>query len=485
MSEAARPAHDGPADSAIQQETDGRYAWIALSVTTTGALLAALQGSALLIALPDILVQLQTSFLTIMWVLLGYLLITTALVPVIGRLADMIGRKKLFNAGFIVFTVASLLAGLSVSAFHGVDLLVYRMLQGVGGALLLTNSTAIVTDAFRRGRVGFGLGVNQIAAAAGFVLGPVIGGLLTAISWRWVFLVNVPIGVIGVLWGIKSLREPVRLPGHQRFDWPGSISFVLGLGSALGALSMVAFPAWGWSTIDALFAIGVVGLIAFVLIELRVPQPMLNLRLFQDRLFSLANLSNILNGVARGAVLFLLIFFLQGPYGQDPLLAGIMMAPFGLAFMVIGPISGYLSDHHGSRVLGTVGLLASAVGLYGLATITDKTPFWQIALWMAVMGGGSGFFNSPNTNVIMTSVSTAQRGAAAGVRTMLANTGQMLSIAIAFPLVLAKIPEDAMMQIFLYGGGMGSNTEALGIFLSGLHQALMISAGVSVIAARA
>jgi MFS family permease len=317
------------------------------------------------------------------------------------------------------------------------------------------------------------------------VLGPVIGGLLTAISWRWVFLINVPIGVIGVLWGIKSLREPVRLPGHQRFDWPGSISFVIGLGSALGALSMVAFPAWGWSTIYAMFAIGVVGLIAFVLIELRVPQPMLNLRLFQDRLFSLANLSNILNGVARGAVLFLLIFFLQGPYGQDPLLAGIMMAPFGLAFMVIGPISGYLSDHHGSRVLGTVGLLASAVGLFGLATISDQTPFWQIALWMAIMGGGSGFFNSPNTNVIMTSVSTAQRGAAAGVRTMLANTGQMLSIAIAFPLVLAKIPEDAMMQIFLYGGGMGSNTEALGIFLSGLHQAFLISAAVSVIAALA
>jgi MFS family permease len=166
-------------------------------------------------------------------------------------------------------------------------------------------------------------------------------------------------------------------------------------------------------------------------------------------------------------------------------MAGIMMAPFGLAFMVIGPISGYLSDHHGSRVLGTVGLLASAVGLFGLATITDQTPFWQIALWMAIMGGGSGFFNSPNTNVIMTSVPTDQRGAAAGVRTMLANTGQMLSIAIAFPLVLAKIPEDAMMQIFLYGGGMGSNTVALGIFLDGLHQAFLISGIVSVIAALA
>lgn len=468
---------------AVDQELSPVYEWVALSVTTLGALLAALQGSALLIALPDILVSLRASFLTIMWVLLGYLLITTALVPVIGRLADMFGRKNLYNAGFLVFTLGSLAAGLSQVQFHGADMLIARMVQGVGGALLLTNSTAIVTDAFRKGRVGLGLGVNQIAAAAGFVLGPVVGGLLTAISWRWVFLANVPLGLFGTVWGIRRLREPVKLPSSQTFDWVGSVTFTFGLGAFLMALSMVAFPAWGWTIIDVLFVVGPLALVAFVITELRVEQPMLNVRLFSGRLFTFANLANLLNGVARGAVLFLLIFFLQGPYGKDPLTAGLMMAPFGIAFMLIGPASGYLSDHHGPRVLGTIGLVVSAIGLAGLATVTDRTPFWELAVWMALMGGGSGFFSSPNTNAIMTSVRPEQRGMAAGVRMMLAYTGQMLSIAIAFPLVLAKVPEDVMMKIFIYGGGMGNAPAALATFLHGLHLAFVISAIMSVVAA--
>ena len=459
------------------------YEWIALSVTTLGALLASLQGSALLIALPDILVGLKASLLTIMWLLLGYLLVTTALVPVVGRLADMVGRKNLYNAGFAIFTLGSLLAGLGQPQFHGLDVLAARMIQGVGGALLFTNSTAIVTDAFRRGRVGLGLGVNQIAIAAGFVLGPVVGGLLTAISWRWVFLINVPLGLLGTYWGMRQLREPVALPSNQRFDWFGSLTFVVGLGSLLMSLSLIAFPAWGWTVIYALFVLGFLSMIAFFIIELRVPQPMLNIRLFSSRLFAFANVSNLLNGVARGAVLFLLIFFLQGPYGKDPLTAGIMMAPFGLAFMLIGPLSGYLSDHYGARGLGTAGLLISAIGLGGLVTITDQSPYWEVALWMAVMGGGSGFFNSPNTNVIMSSVRREERGMAAGARTMLGNTGQMLSIAIAFPLVLAQIPQDVMMKVFIYGGGMSANPAALHSFLSGLHLAFLISAAVSVLAA--
>ena len=467
----------------IRGEAPAGYEWTALSVTTLGALLASLQGSALLIALPDILVKLQASFLTLMWVLLGYLLITTALVPVVGRLADMFGRKTLYNAGFAVFTLGSLIAGFSQPQFHGFDLVGARVVQGIGGALLITNSTAIVTDAFRGGRVGLGLGVNQIAGAAGFLLGPVVGGLLTTISWQWVFLINVPLGLFGTYWGMRRLREPVALPAHQQFDFLGSLTFTFGLGALLMALSLIAFPVVGWNVIDVLFVIGVVGLIAFVVVELRNPYPMVDLRLFGNRLFAFANLSNLLNGIARGAVLFLLIFFLQGPYGQNPLMAGIMMAPFGAAFMLIGPLSGYLSDHHGARGLGTAGLLISALGLFGMSTITNLTPFWQIAVWMAVMGGGSGFFNSPNTNVIMTSVRSDQRGVAAGVRTMLANTGQMLSISIAFPLVLSRIPPDVMMKIFVYGGGMGNNASALAAFLGGLHTALLISGAISVVAA--
>jgi len=464
-------------------EIETGYEWIALSVTTVGALLASIQGSALLIALPAILVELQATFLTIMWMLLGYLLVTTAIVPVIGRLADMVGRKNLYNAGFAIFTLGSLLAGLGQPAFHGWDLVLFRMIQGIGGALLITNSTAIVTDAFRTGRVGLGLGVNQIAGVSGFLIGPVVGGLLTAVSWRWVFLVNVPLGIFGTFWAMHRLREPVVLPRGQTFDWGGSISFTLGLGSLLLALSLLALPAAGTSAIGILLVIAAIGIAIFIGIELHHPHPMLDLRLFRNPLFAFACTANALNGLARGAVLFLLIFFLQGPYGKDPLAAGIMMAPFGAAFLLVGPISGYLSDRYGSRGLATLGLAASAVGLLGLSTVTATTPYWIIAGYMAIMGGGSGFFSSPNTNAIMTSVPAARRGTAAGTRTMLANTGQMLSIAIAFPLVLSQIPPDVMMRVFLYGGGLGRAPSALAAFERGLHLAFLVSFLVTIIAA--
>jgi len=240
---------------------------------------------------------------------------------------------------------------------------------------------------------------------------------------------------------------------------------------------------WGPEVICALFLVGILGLAAFVAVEVRSPQPMMNLRLFGSRLFALANLANLLNGVARGAVMFLLIFFLQGPLGQDPLTAGLMMAPFGLAFMLMGPISGYLSDHHGARGLGTAGLIVSALGLAGLSLVTDRSPYWLIALWMVVIGAGAGLFNSPNTNVIMTSVRPEQRGMAAGIRIMLNNTGQMLSTAIAFPMVVAQIPQDEMMKIFLYGGGMGQDPAVLQSFLGGLHEAFIFSFALSLLAA--
>src|SRR5207302_3740185 len=312
------PRADGhaPAPSSGEPADQPGYEWVALSVTTVGALLAALQGTSLIYALPDVRTGLNSNFLTIMWVLLGYLLITTALVPVVGRLADMVGRKRLYVAGFAVFTLGSLLAGVSQPQFHGWDLVAYRVVQGVGGALLITSSTAIVADACRHGRVCLGLGVNQVAGAAGFLLGPVVGGLLTAISWRWVFLINVPLGIFGTLWGIWRLREPVRLPAHQRFDWAGSLTFVVGLGSLLLALSLIAFPMLPMPVVNAMFVVAVVALIAFVVAEVRAPQPMLDLRLFSDRLFGFAALAGGLNGLARGAVLFVLIFFLQGPYCQ-------------------------------------------------------------------------------------------------------------------------------------------------------------------------
>lgn len=463
-----------------ETKLQGGYQWTALSVTTVGALLASVQGSALLIALPNILAELHATFFTIMWVLMGYLLITTVLTPVIGRLADIWGRKRLYNSGFIMFAIGSLVAGVAQPQFHGGDLIVGRVIQGVGGALLVTNSTAIVTDAFRKGQVGLGLGVNQIAGAAGFLIGPIIGGFLTEFSWRWVFLFNVPLAIFGTLWGIMRLREPVKPIERQRIDWVGSVTLTIGLTGILLALSMVAFPILSQAVIYGIFAVGVVALTIFGIVEPRIEQPIVQLRLFRHRLFTLANLSGLLNGIARGAVLFLLIFFLQGPYGKDPLTAGLLLIPFGLAFMIIGPISGRLSDRAGSRILAPVGLAISALGLIGLSTVSPATPYWLLATFMVLMGGGSGFFVSPNTNAIMSSVEPHTRGAAAGILSMLNNTGQMLSIAIVFPLALANVPQAAMMRVFIYGGGM--DASALNAFLHGLHLAFLVSFGLSVTA---
>ncbi len=472
---------DEQPDGSAAVHHDG-YKWTALSVTTVGALLASIQGSALLIALPSILAELHITFFTVMWVLMGYLLITTVLTPIVGRLADIWGRKRLYNSGFLMFTLGSLVAGLSQQQFHGADLILGRVIQGIGGALLVTNSTAIVTDAFRKGQVGFGLGVNQIAGAAGFLIGPIIGGLLTEWSWRWVFLFNVPLGIFGALWGIWRLREPVRLRAGQHIDWFGSITLTVGLTGVLLALTMLAFPMLGQAVIIAILAIGIVSLVLFAVVEPRIKEPIVQLHLFRDRLFFLANLSGLLNGIARGAVLFLLIFFLQGPYGQDPLRAGLMLTPFGIAFMLIGPLSGRLSDRVGSRLLAPIGLGISSLGLLGLFTIGPSTPYWLLSLYMALMGGGSGFFISPNTNAIMSSVSPQTRGAAAGILNMLNNTGQMLSIAIVFPLALSAVPMAAMMRVFVYGGGMSQFPAALAIFLHGLHLAFLVSFVLSMLA---
>ncbi len=471
-----------PGQAEVEASRNDGYQWVALSVTTVGALLASIQGSALLIALPNIMSELHAGFLTIMWVLLGYLLVTTVLTPVIGRLADMWGRKRLYNSGYIMFVVGSLIAGLAQPQFHGNDMIVGRVVQGIGGALLITNSTAIVTDAFRKGQVGLGLGVNQIAGAAGFLIGPIIGGLLTEASWRWVFLFNVPIGIFGAVWAFWRLREPVRLAAHQRIDWFGSITLTIGLTGILLALSMMAFPMLPQPVVISFLVIGLIALLLFLVVEPRIKQPMVQLRLFRNRLFALANLSGLLNGIARGAVLFLLIFYLQGPYGKDPLTAGLMLAPFGAAFMIIGPISGRLSDFVGSRLLAPLGLGISSIGLLGLSTVDATTPYWLLSLYMVLMGGGSGLFASPNTNAIMSSVVPGMRGAAAGILSMLNNTGQMLSIAIVFPLALSAVPIAAMMQVFIYGGGMSQFPAALAIFLHGLHLAFLVSFALSVAA---
>ncbi len=394
------------------------------------------------------------------------------MVPIFGRLSDMFGRKRMYILGYALFTLGSLLCALAQPQFHGWDLVGYRVIQALGGALIFANGAAMIADAFESRRLGFGMGVNMVAAGAGIVLGPVVGGLLSPLGWQWIFLVNVPFGIFGMLWATKRLKEPTRLAKVQSFDWAGSATFTVGLFGLLLAVSLIAFPLVSSRVVDALFIIGLIGMTSFFIIERRTKHPMMDLKLFKNREYAVGNFTNLLNGLCRGAVLFLLIFFFQGPYGDTPLIAGLSLIPFGVSFIVVGPLSGKMSDKYGPRNLTILGLALTAAAILGLAFIDQATPFWFIAVLMIMMGVGGGMYSSPNTSSIMNTVPPDRRGTAAGTRMMLMNTGQMFSLALAFPLVLSGIPQADMMNLFLYGGGI--STQALAVFQSGLHEAFLL-----------
>ena len=467
------------------------YKWIALSCTTLGAIMSVLNGSTLMIALPSLMKELGASLETVVWILMSYMLAITVLVPSIGRIADMFGRKNLYVGGFAVFTLGSLVCGF---ARTGEQLLALRMIQAVGGSLILANSTAIVTDAFPRGELGQALGINSMVIAVGSILGPILGGYLTTLGWRWIFWFNVPLGVLGTLWARTQLREVVSLPEHQKFDWSGTISFTLGLFSLLFALSLGPMMGWLHPLIGGAFVLALGLLALFVWWEGHTPQPMLDLSLFRNRLLAAAYGSILLNGIARGAVTFLLIFYFHGVKGLNPVQAGIMLTPFALSMMVASPISGWLADRHGSRELSSVGLFVSALGLVGLAHITAWTSTTQLALWMAIMGLGSGMFNSPNTSAIMGAVMPERRGVAAGTRTMMNNTGAVVSMALGLAVTASSMTPQAMQSLFSgtmeasqATAGAGMTTAGAGIavheFIGGLHLAFWVSVGLSLIAA--
>ena len=457
--------------------------WAILSVTTLGSLLASVQGSALVLSLPDVMVGLKADFLTLLWVLLGYLLTSTALVPLIGRLSDLYGRRRFYNAGFLIFTLASVAWGFTQPLFHGWDLVALRIVQGLGGALLFANSTALVTDAFGKEKVGMALGINQIALAAGFVLGPLVGGVLTSIDWRLVFWVNGPLGLAGVLWAWWTLPKDHGEKEGGHFDVKGTAFFLVGLVGLLLSLSLLALPGVSLVTVLVCLAVGAAGLAVFVVIEARAVHPFLHLELFTDPRLSLPNLAAALNSLARGAVLFLLTFYLQGPYGLSPFWAGLATAPFGLAFMAAGPLSGFLADRWKPALLSTGGLLVSALGLFGLGFVDQATPYGWLTLSMALMGAGSGLFNTPNIAQVMSRVDAHHRGVTSATRVLLVNGGQMVSLAVVFPFVLSRMPEDLVAKIFLYGGGMAGIPTVEASLLDGIRLAFLVSFGLTLVAA--
>ncbi len=455
------------------------YKWIALSCTTLGALFSVLNGSTLIIALPAIMKDLNVGIDIIMWTVMIYMLSLTILVPAIGRIADIMGRKKLYISGFIVFTIGSVLSGISAT---GIELLLARFVQSIGGSLLVANSTPIVTDAFPKNELGKAMGINGMVISVASVIGPILGGIFLNLGWRYIFFINLPIGVIGTIWAALQLKELDVLPEKQKFDWKGTIAFTLGMTSLLLALTIGGLYGWFKISVAVTGVIAIVCLGLFIYIENTTEQPMLDLELFKSRVLAFAFGSNLLNGIARGAITFLLVFYFQGIKAFDPVMAAILLAPFAISMMIIAPISGWLSDRIGSRELSSLGLLISAIGMIGMIRISEHTSVLGLSIWMFVSGLGSGMFFSPNTSAIMGVVPVERRGIAAGVRTMMINAGSVISIALAMAIISSSIDPKAMQALFT-GTQVGSEGIAVGHFISGLKSAFTISFVISILAA--
>jgi EmrB/QacA subfamily drug resistance transporter len=452
------------------------YKWWALSCTSLGMLLATINSGTLIIALPNLERNLHTSLLELVWVILVYMIASTVLVLSAGRLSDQFGRKKAYIGGFLVFAAASLGAGFSGS---GTELIIWRLVQGVGGAFLFANSAAIVTDAFPREELGVAMGTNTMVAAIGLVIGPVLGGALVGISWHWVFWFNVPFGLIGCAWAWTILQEISGRSSDTSFDAAGTVTFLIGLTGLVYGVSRGGLEGWGAPTIIAL-ALAVVFLPLFVLVESRHPHPMLDLSIFQNRLFSLASVAAFLNGLARFALTFVFVFYFQGVQGDSPLLAGLKLAPLALGMLIASPIAGVYADRQGSRALASMGMAVTALGLGLMTTLGRDTSYWFPAIFQLIVGLGSGMFNSPNTAAMMGVVAPHRRGIASGARVLVQNTGAVLSIALVLAIVTASVPKSVLFNVFSGLGARISNTQ-ISPFLSNLHLALWILCGVSVI----
>jgi len=436
------------------------YKWVALSNTTLGMLMATINASIVLISLPAIFKGIQlnpldagnTSYL--LWMLMGFMLVTAVLVVGFGRLGDMYGRVKIYNYGFVIFTLAAIALSLDpfTAGAGAMWLILWRVVQGVGGAMLFANSTAILTDAFPTHRRGMALGINQIAAIAGSFIGLILGGVLAVIDWRAVSIVSVPIGIVGTIWSYKSLHEVgTRNPGS--LDLPGNLTFLVGLTALLTGITYGIQPygdsSTGWLNPWVLGSIigGLVLLGVFVAIELKSKAPMFQLRLFKIRAFAAAIVAGLLAAIGRGGLQFMLIIWLQGiwlplhgySYEDTPFWAGIYLLPLTVGFLISGPISGALSDRWGARALATIGLLLTAATFVALLLVPVNFDYVAFAVITFLNGIGSGMFASPNRATIMNSVPANQRGAASGMAGTVLNAGSSLSIGIFFSLMIAGL----------------------------------------------
>ncbi len=452
------------------------YKWWALSCTCLGMLLATINSGTLIIALPDLERHLHTGLLTLVWVILVYMIASTVLVLSAGRLSDQFGRKKAYIGGFLVFAAASLGAGFSGS---GTELIIWRIVQGIGASFLFANAAAIVTDAFPKEQLGVAMGTNTMVAAVGLVIGPVLGGALVDISWHWVFWFNVPFGLIGSAWAFSILRELTGRSNDTRFDAAGTITFLIGLTGLVFGISKGGVEGWDSAlTIGGLIAAGVF-LPLFVLIESRHSSPMLDLSIFKNRLFSAASAAAFLNGLSRFALMFVFVFYFQGVQGDTPVLAGLKLAPLAIGMLIASPLAGLYADRNGSRALASIGMLVTAVGMGLMVTLQRDTTYFAPAAYMLIVGIGSGMFNSPNTAAMMGVVAPHRRGIASGARVLVQNTGAVLSIALVMAIVTSAVPKSTLFKVFSGLGHRISNSQ-ITPFMSNLHTALFVLTVVSV-----
>ena len=437
-----------------------RYQWVALSNTTLGALMATVTGSIVLISMPAIFNGINLNPLEpanvsyLLWMIMGFTLVTAVLTTTFGRLGDIYGRVRIYCLGFVVFTIAAI--ALSVDPFTGghgaLWIVLWRLVQAVGGAMLFANSTAILTDAFPAGKRGFAMGVNQVAALAGTFIGLILGGLLASIHWRMVFLASVPVGIIGTIWSYVSLRE-LGERHKGKLDIRGNIMFAAGLICILVAITYGIQPygghTEGWTNPMVLggLALGLALLAAFVWVEKRTSDPMFNISLFSIRVFTFGNLAALLSAIARGGLQFMLIIWLQGiwlpmhgyAYADTSLWAGIYLLPLTIGFILAGPTSGILSDKVGSTIFAPVGLAITAVAFIALMLIPVNFNYWAFGVIIFCAGVGSGMFAAPNRATIMSSVPAQYRGAASGMAGTFQNAGNSLSNGIFFSLMVAGL----------------------------------------------
>jgi MFS family permease len=457
------------------------YKWIALSNTTLGVFMASLDGSIVLISLPAIfkgiginpLAPGETDYL--LWTLMGYLVVTATLLVAFGRISDMFGRVRLYNLGFAIFAVGSILLYLVTGSGNAaaLQIIIFRLIQAVGGAFLFANSTAILTDAFPPEERGTAMGINQIAFLAGQFIGLVAGGVLAAIDWRAVFLVSVPFSVGGTIWAYLALHETGTIRRHQKLDIPGNLLFAFGLTVLLVGLTYGLQPyghsPMGWASPFVLACLigGASALVGFVFVEQHVAQPMFHLDLFKIRMFAAGNVAGFLASLARGGLNFMLIIWLQGiwlplhgySFEDTPLWAGIYMLPLTGGFLLMGPLSGHLSDRYGARFFSTAGMLITAAGFIGLMLIPINFTYPVMALLLLLIGMGMGMFAAPNTTAIMNSVPPEHRGASSGMRATFQNTANTFSITMIFTMVTIGLA--AHLPATLYQGLSQAGIPAL------------------------